>query len=365
MDADIPNAEVVSPQTPVPPQTSVPWPPQIIVQYGTGRLQRLFCWAGWCAFGVSLLVLISWSLALSQYFDTTEGIQERHHSGEKFARDKVAIITVSGAILDGSRFVKNQIDRVREDKNVKAIVVRVVSPGGTITGSDYILHHLTKLREEKQIPLVVSMGSIAASGGYYVSMAVGDQAQSIYAEPTTTTGSIGVLIPHYDLTGLLERFDVADNSLTSHPHKQMLSMTRPMTDEQREILEAYLDAAFVRFKDTIKQGRPVFREDPDALDRLATGEVFTAEQAKQNGLVDEIGFLEDAIDRAMQMAGLEESRTRVVRYERPPSLFGLTGLAEARHARHPLEPASWFDLHIPQAYYLATTLPPLLTYPRP
>jgi protease IV len=94
-------------------------------------------------------------------------------------------------------------------------------------------------------------------------MAVGDQEQSIYAEPTTTTGSIGVIIPHYDLTGLLERFDVEDTSLASHPNKQMLSMTRSMTDEQRKIVEAYLDAAFVRFKERIKLGRPVFRKDPE------------------------------------------------------------------------------------------------------
>jgi protease-4 len=365
MDADVPAAEIIPPQPPAPNSASAPWPPQIVVQCGSGRLQRLFCWAGWCAFAVSLLVLLSWSFALQQYFDTTEGIQERHHSGEKGATNKVAIISVSGTIMDGSGFVKNQIDQVREDKNVKAVVVRVVSPGGTITGSDYILHHLNKLREEKQIPLVVSMGSIAASGGYYVSMAVGDQPRSIYAEPTTTTGSIGVLIPHYDLTGLLERFDVQDNSLATHPHKQMLSMTRPMTEEQREILEAYLDTAFVRFKDKIKQGRPVFRADPEALDQLATGEVFTAEQAKQHGLIDEIGFEEDAIERAMEMAGLEQSKTRVVKYERPPSLLDLSFWAEAKQARHPLDLASWFDLHAPQAYYLFTTLPPLVTHTRP
>jgi protease IV len=365
MDADVPTAEMISPPPPNPSSTTAPWPPQIIVQCGTGRLQRVFCWAGWCGFGLSLLVLLSWSFALKQYFDTTDGITERHHSGEKYATNKVAIISVTGTILDGSGFVKNQIDQVREDKNVKAVVVRVVSPGGTITGSDYILHHLSKLRDEKKIPLVVSMGSIAASGGYYVSMAVGDQPGSIYAEPTTTTGSIGVLIPHYDLTRLLERFEIADNTLASHPHKQMLSMTRPMTDDQRKILEAYLDAAFVRFKDQIKQGRPVFRADPEALDQLATGEIFTAEQAKQHGLIDEIGFLEDAIDRAMEMASLDPSKTRTVQYERPASLLNLPWLAEARRSGNCLDLAAWFDLHVPQAYYLATTLPPLMNHLRP
>jgi protease-4 len=361
MDHAPQTAEVVSRQQPAPISNTSASPPQIVVQCGSGPLQRFFAWAGWFGFSLSLMVLISWWFAISQYFDTTGGIQEKYHSGEKYASDKVAIISVTGTILDGSGFVKNQIDRIREDEDVKAIVVRVVSPGGTITGSDYILHHLSKLRDEKQVPLVVSMGSIAASGGYYVAMAVGDQEKSIYAEPTTTTGSIGVIIPHYDLTGLLERLDVADSSLATHPNKQMLSMTRPMTDEQRKILEAYLDAAFVRFKDRIKQGRPIFRKDPSALDQLATGEVFTADQAKKYGLIDEIGFVEDAIDRVMDLAKLKKSKTRVVQYERPASLLNLPWLAEAQVGRARLDLAAWFDRNVPQAYYLATTLPPLIS----
>ena len=119
-------------------------------------------------------MLSQWS-ARRDYFDVTQGIRERFHSGAEGGRDKVAVISVRGIILEGDGFVKRQIDRVRQDERVKAVVVRVDSPGGTVTGSDYIYHHLKKLREERNIPLVVSMGSIAASGGYYISMAVGDQ----------------------------------------------------------------------------------------------------------------------------------------------------------------------------------------------
>src|SRR5688500_19769660 len=108
--------------------------------------------------------------------------------------------------MEGDGFVKRQIDRIREDENVKAIVVRVDSPGGTVTGSDYIYHHLKKLRKEKNVPIVVSMGGMAASGGYYVSMAVGDEKDTIFAEPTCETGSIGVILPHYDLSGLMARY---------------------------------------------------------------------------------------------------------------------------------------------------------------
>src|SRR3954471_24866622 len=101
--------------------------------------------------------------------DSDDHLQEKYHSLEKQGHDKVAIITVEGAILDGEGYVKHQIDHIRHDDSVKAVVLRVDSPGGTVTGSDFIYHHLIKLTKEREIPLVVSMGGMAASGGYYVS----------------------------------------------------------------------------------------------------------------------------------------------------------------------------------------------------
>ncbi len=242
-------------------------------------------------------------------------------------------------ILEGNGFVKQQIDRVRQDSDVKAVVLRVDSPGGTVTGSDYIYHHLQKLREERNIPLVVSMGSIAASGGYYASMAVGDQERSIFAEPTTTTGSIGVIVPHYDVSGLLAKYDVQDDSVVSHPRKQILSMTRPMSADDRQIIQQYVGDSFVRFKSIVKQGRPNLRRastgdelvDPTTGRDLATGEIFPAPKALQYGLIDEIGFIEDAIERAAQLAGLSSENVRVVEYQRPASLTNLIGLAAASH----------------------------------
>ena len=112
------------------------------------------------------------------------------------------------------------------------------------------------------------MGSIATSGGYYVAMAVGDQPKSIYAEPTTTTGSIGVIIPHYDLSGLLARLDIKDDSLVSHPRKQMLSMTRPVSADDRRCLEAYLQDAFKRFKGVVKSGRPALSRGRGEVERI-------------------------------------------------------------------------------------------------
>lgn len=340
-----------------------PTPPAqpIVIQQndlGGGRLSRRFAMLGWVAFSVCAMFLVAQLFALSDYFDTSGGITEKHHSGARFASDKVAIISITGVIMDGEGYVKNQIDRVRDDSSVKAVVVRVDSPGGTVTGSDYIFHHLNKLRQEKEIPLVVSMGSIAASGGYYVAMAVGDQERTIYAEPTTTTGSIGVIIPHYDLSGLMERYDVKDDSIASHPRKQMLAMTRPIPEEHRELLQAYVDESFSRFKSIVKQGRPAFRDDDTLLTELATGEIFTATKAKESGLVDEIGFLEAAIDRAMELADLDADKTRVVRYLRPATFFDMSGLVMSKQSRPDL--SMLLELTSPRAYYLASSMPPLL-----
>jgi len=334
--------------------------PQIVIhQNSGGALLRLLAMCGWAGFIVCLLLLFGQMVAFSDYFDTTGGITEKFYSGAQYSGDKVAVLHITGVIMDGHGFAKSQIDRIRADKDIKAVVVRVNSPGGTITGSDYIYHHLNKLREERDIPLVVSMGSIAASGGYYVSMAVGDQDTSIYAEPTTTTGSIGVIIPHYDVSGLMARFDVKDDSIASHPRKQMLSMTRPIADDHREILERYIDEAFGRFKEIVKSGRPKFRENGADLDELATGEIFSAVQAQQHGLVDEIGFIEDAIERAIELAGLQKDKTRVIRFEQPASLLDLSGLALGQ-ARNQSQFTTLLELSVPRGYYLATSLPPLM-----
>ena len=337
---------------------ATPAPQTIVIQQGGGLGLRLFALFGWVGFACCALFAFVQLAAFADYFDTTGGITEKHHSGSASASDKVAIISVTGLIADGEGFVKHQIDRIREDENVKAIVIRVDSPGGTVTASDYMFHHLTKLREEKGLPVVVSMGGIAASGGYYVSMAVGDQQKSIYAEPTTTTGSIGVIMPHYDISGLMERLDVKDDSIASHPRKQMLAMTRPVPDEHRALIQEYINESFERFKDIVKKGRPKFREDGAALDELATGEIFSATKAKENGLVDEIGFIEDAIDRAMDLANLDKDDTRVVRYLAPASLFEIPGLAMS--SRQDSQVATLMELSTPRAYYLATSLPPLV-----
>jgi len=161
----------------------------------------------------------------------------------------------------------------------------------------------------------------------------------------------------------MKAWGVKDDSFASHPRKQMLSMTREISPDERKVLEAYLGETFARFKEIVQAGRPALRDDEVRLRKLATGEIFTATQAANEGLVDRIGFIEDAIGRAIELAGLKKDDVHVVRYERPISLFDFAGSRRADAVK--LDLATLFDLTTPRAYYLTTTLPLLLsTYSR-
>ncbi len=345
------------------PQPAPPPPPRKSRFFG--RLVMaflLFVFLGSLALNLLLLVAVGLTGLASA---GEEGrVRERVLSSwNPHGTSKVAVLSVEGTILSGGGFFKQQIDHARRDiKNgtLKAIVLRVNSPGGTISGSDYMLHHLRKLVKDSKgakIPIVVSMGGIAASGGYYVSMCVGDTSDTIFAEPTTWTGSIGVIIPHYNLARLMEKVGIQEDEIASNPLKTMGSFARKMTPEERKIFQQLVDDGFTRFKDVVKQGRPAFQKDPAALDKLATGQVFTADQALKNGLIDRIGFVEDAVDRAIQLAGLDPTDVKVVRYKAEPGLSHL--LFGKTRAQPAFDLAAVLESATPRAYYLCTWLPAL------
>ncbi len=343
--------------------------PQIVVQPQVTAFGR---------YGKFLFMLLAFAVmtifglvsSYQSYFNSPGGPQEKFHSLSAEATDKVAIVTVSGTIMEGNGFVKKQLDRVRKDKKVVAIVLRIDSPGGTVTGSDYLYHHVRKLCKERELPLVVSMGSICASGGYYIAMAVGDNPDAIFAEPTTWTGSIGVVIPHYDLSGLLASYDIKDDSIASHKYKLMGSPTRALNEEERaeerSLFQELVDRSFARFKEIVRSGRPDFRKDDEALNKVATGQIFTASQALERGLVDKIGFIEDAIKRAAELADRDPEDLRCVRYEEPPT--SLSTLLSSRANQGSLlnsDLQGFLDLASPRAYYLCTWLPSILSNTKP
>jgi protease-4 len=318
-------------------------------------------WLGRLIWLASLGVLLLTAVALAGLvglfsMSSDDSLHEQYHSLSRHATDKIAVIRLEGTILDGDGFVKRQIDHVRDDPSVKAVVLRVNSPGGTVNGADYLYHHLKKMVTDRKLPLVVSMGGIAASGGYYVAMAAGTGEDVIFAEPTTWTGSIGVVIPHYDVSGLMDSWNVEDDSIKSHRLKQMGSPTRHMTEEEREIFQALVNDSFARFKQIVKSGRP--KLDDAALEKVATGQVFTTSQALANGLVDKEGFAEDAIDRALQLANLNKEHVRAVKYKHLGGVFDLLDVRARSQAATPLtELDALLELATPRAYYLCTWLP--------
>ncbi|MFV2065465.1 MAG: signal peptide peptidase SppA [Pirellulales bacterium] len=348
-----------------------PIPPQKIVLQQPGGLFGRFGKFLWIALVVSVIANIGQRISYESYFAAGDRIEEKYFSGSRVASDKVAIIRVEGAIMDPDGFVKRQIERVSKDKHVRAVVLRVDSPGGTVTASDSLYHRLREMLDEREIPMVVSMGGICASGGYYVSMAVGDEKESIYAEPSTWTGSIGVVIPHYDVSGLLEKWHIQDDSIASHRFKQLGSPTRKLSKEERaeerKILQGLVDDSFARFKEVVRAGRPAFRNNEKTLKDVATGQVFSSNQALEHGLIDRIGFLEAAIDRAIELAKLDKETIRVVKYTRHmPGLIEALSGSEARAGFvSGIDLGRLVDMTAPRAYYLCTWLPSVLSNTRP
>lgn len=348
-----------------------PQPTQIVIQQKEsmfGRYGKFLI----AALVFAIVVIVGMQASYNSYFNPTTGPQEKYLDGSKTATKKIVVLHIAGTIAEGDTFVKDQIDRVRKDEDVVAVVLRINSPGGTVTYSDYLYHLLRELAtgesregsvEGEPLPLVVSMGSICASGGYYVAAAVGDTPDAIFAEPATITGSIGVIIPHYDLSGLLENWSIKDDSIASHPLKDMGSLTKTMTEEEREIFQNLVDEMLADFKEKVKAGRPMFRDNPADLDAVATGQVFTAKQAVELKLVDKIGFLDDAVARAAELAGVKVEGVRCVEYQKAPAaLDALLGTATATRGNARFDLDTLVELTTPRAYYMCTWLPGITSF---
>lgn len=290
----------------------------VLVPVKSSIWKKLFLGMTFLLLLFSLTCNLAFFGALSDTFkESKNGVQEKFYSGDENGSDKIAIISITGTIEEGEDY-KDFIDAAMNDSDVKGVVLRVDSPGGTVSGSDYILNRLNKLREKK--PIVVSMGSMACSGGYYASMCVGDEKDCIFIEPTGWTGSIGVIISRYDASELFnKKLGVFEDPITSGPNKAMGSPLIPLSDEHRKIFQDLVDDSFIRFKDIVKKGRPRFAENPKELDDLATGQVYSANQALELGLVDKIGFLDDAVERICEMAKVSPKSAQVVKYSKEAS----------------------------------------------
>ena len=313
--------------------------------------------AVWALLLFSLFLNVCLYALWQQYLAPPNRPQEKFHSGAVLAEDKIAVVSVTGTIMPQfTDRVLKAIRRAGEDDRVRGVVLAVDSPGGLVADSHKIYHELQKLKDKK--PVYVVMERMAASGGVYVAMGAGPDAP-IYVEPTTWTGSIGVIIPRYNLAGVTEKLGVKVEPLKTGPFKDSLSPFRDMSEEDRALWTVIMNDAFERFIQVIDENRKGL--DAEAVRELATGQIFTAEQALSNGLVDRMGYLEDAIDDLKEQLGLD--RVRVVTYASPATLLELV-MGAAAPSRQ--SEAGWnaiLEGTVPRAmYYTAGAIPPLVPF---
>jgi len=215
--------------------------------------------------------------------------------GSDFSGEAVGVVEIEGAIADARQSI-DQIRKFREDDDIKAIVVRINSPGGAVGPSQEIYREIRKTVNTKKV--VASMGAVAASGGYYVACA----ADGIVANPGTITGSIGVIMGYTNFRQLLEKIGMVPVVIKSGPYKDTGSPTREMRDDEREILQAVTDGIHQQFVTAVAEGRNM---DRDKVAAAADGRIFTGEKAKAEGLVDRLGNFQDALAWAGELGGID------------------------------------------------------------
>jgi protease-4 len=259
-----------------------------------------------------------------------EPLEEQVISGT--GRDKVVLMDITGVITSEESssllgtgkqpgmvaVVREQLDLARKDKNVRAVVIRINSPGGGVTASDMLYHEIRKFRTETGIKVVAHFTDTGASGAYYAALA----ADRITAQPTTITGSIGVIMIRVDATGLMEKIGVRAQEIASGPEKAMGSPFRSMTEEEKKIFQDMIDSMYGRFVSVVAEAR---RMDPGRVRKLADGRIYTSDEAKEAGLIDSIGYLDDALNQAKALANI--SQATVVTYVRPgeyrPTIYSM------------------------------------------
>ena len=210
--------------------------------------------------------------------------------------DKIAVVKIEGVILSSSEIIE-ELKEYNSNDSVKAILLRIDSPGGAVAPSQEIYEEVKKIRDEGKKKVVTSMGSVAASGGYYIA-SVSDK---IVANPGSITGSIGVILELANVSGLMKKVGVESVVVKSGKYKDIGSMFRSMTKEEQELLQGVIDDTHDQFIEAVAQGRGIAK---NKIIPIADGRVFTGRQAKALGLVDEIGNMQDAIKIAANMVGI-------------------------------------------------------------
>ena len=288
----------------------------------------------WVAVGIAAVLFVSSILmsVVSGFFKSSDegffsSFGEAFMAAETILQEgdlfrRIAVLRVSGVIAQSeetaflssgyshSTMMEN-LEQIRSDDTVAALILVVDSPGGGVYESAQIRDKLVQIREERDLPVYVVMGSVAASGGYYISA----EADRIFASAETLTGSIGVIMSGLNYSELMENVGIDDTTVKSGEFKDIGSSTRPWTEEEIRILQELIDGSYQRFVDIVASGRGMDRQDALAV---ADGRIFDGSQAKELGLVDDIGYFEDALEAMMTEYELDGAQV----FEYPQQSFG-------------------------------------------
>jgi protease IV len=294
----------------------------------------------WIALGITVVLIIvslGFNFVSSLAFG---GWQEEMNTTDQFAEtvieegsssNKIAVLNVEGVIQDTGTntsflpqagynhdiFMK-RLEHAAEDKSVKGIILRLNTPGGGVVESEEIHDKLLEIKEKTDKPIYASMGSMTASAGYYISAPT----DKIVASPSTITGSIGVIMQSMNYAELAEKVGVKWETIKSGPHKDIMSPSREMTEEEREILQSMIDNSYDQFVRVVSEGRGI---DESKVRELADGRIYDGRQAKEVNLVDDLGNLEDTIEGMKKELG--DNKLQVVQYKQNlgfNSLFEMT-----------------------------------------
>jgi len=330
------DPQAVTPQVP-PPPPPIPQQPRLQPGQTPPPVRKARLSGCWMIFLGMLLVFIVGSLWLgsavkSGLSEMTEKSELKTQYVEGQGQDQIALIPVTGVIggqpeaVGGANSmiakVTEQLRRAVADHHVKAIVLEIDSPGGGVTASDVLYQEILEAQKSGK-KIVVHMSDVCASGGYYISA----PADTIIASPTTITGSIGVIMHLMNASELLEKkLGIKLDTVQSGDHKDIMSMSRPLTAEERKILQDLVNEMYERFVGIVVQGRKGKGKIPadvsgatDYIKKLADGRIFSGAEAVKNGLADKTGYLSDAFAEARRLTGLNQAT--VVRYVRNFGIF--------------------------------------------
>ena len=288
------------------------------------------------------------------FTDATDPLKEFTIEGS--GGDKILLVPVRGTISDNPKKgllssspsmveqVVSQLKKAEQDKRIKAVLIKINSPGGTITASDLLYHEILSYKERTNAKVIVCMMDMAASGGYYMSL----PADMIMAHPTSLTGSVGVIFLQPKVMGLMDKLGLGVDVKKYGKNKDMGSPFRESTEEEQKLFQITINHLGERFTSLVKKHRKL---DPQALAEMSTARLFVAEEALKLGLIDKIGYLNDAVKETKRLAGLPGD-ARVVLYRRAEhpddNLYSITGVA-TEDSR-----LSFINIELPESLNLST-----------